>query len=70
MIPKEKAKELVCKYYDLFSVQLENTISFYESKHCALTAVDEILETLSVKTQSDAELHNYWVEVKYQIENL
>jgi len=70
MIPKEKAKELVCKYYDLFSVQLENTISFYESKHCALTAVDEILESFPVKTISDCEKHDYWVTVKTEIENL
>lgn len=41
--PKEKAQEFVDKYYILFSVDLENTISKYESVHCAIIAVEEII---------------------------
>jgi hypothetical protein len=61
MTPKEKAKELIDKYFYLFSVKLENTIDNYEAKQCALIAVDEIIE-----------FHNnlYWQEVKQEIEKL
>ena len=46
MTPREKARELVDKYYHLFSVELENTIADYEAKECALIAVDEMLNNV------------------------
>ncbi len=61
MTPKEKAKELVEKYYELFSVELENTICIYEAKHCALIAVDELIKETGAK---------YWYDVKHEIEKL
>ena len=64
MTPKEKAKELVDKYYHLFSVELENTIDLREAKQCALIAVDEILEECRLEKDW------YWQEVKQEIENL
>ena len=70
MTPKEKAKELVLKYYLLIPM---NTISF--AKQCALIAVDEIL---SLNAESFDELPNphhyyskkYWDEVKKEIEKI
>jgi hypothetical protein len=64
MTPKEKAKELVDKYYHLFSVELENTIDLREAKQCALIAVDEILEECRLEKDW------YWQEVKTEINNL
>ena len=64
MTPKEKAKELVDKYYYLFSVELENTISYYESKQCALISVDLLLKDCEVES------YKYWYEVKQEIEKL
>ena len=64
MTPKEKAKELVEKYYHLFSVELENTIDLREAEQCALIAVDEIIKQV---THSDV---GYWKEVKQEIQKL
>jgi len=83
MTPKEKAIELVDKYYHLFSVKLENTICVYEAKHCALIAVDELISTeyktvsklLEVIEKNRIRLvislnKDYWQEVKQEIEKL
>jgi hypothetical protein len=79
---KEKAKELVDKYYHLFSVELENTIDYREAKQCALIAVEEMLG--EYQSMSDLEskivindevrfiVHQlqYWMLVKQEIEKL
>ena len=77
MTPKEKAKELVEKYFYLFSVELENTIDDYEAKECALIAVDEIIgqwEIIDVYlADGNGELNQnlkYWYTVKKEIELL
>ena len=67
MTPKEKAEELVDKYYNLFSVKLENTICIYEAKHCALIAVDEIL---SDYWSHDTKRRDWWQQVKHELEQL
>ena len=64
MTPKEKAGELVDKYYHLFSVELENTIDYREAKQCALIVVDELLEECKLRRDW------YWLEVKQEIELL
>jgi hypothetical protein len=69
MTPKEKAQELVEKYYELFSVKLENTICIYEAKHCALIAVDEIIEVLW-KTNPNETEYMYWLDVNWEIKKL
>lgn len=69
MTPKEKAKELVDRYYRLFSVELENTIDYTEAKQCALIAVNEIIGTLSPYL-GDNNAMIYWNEVKKEIEKL
>lgn len=60
MTPKEKAKELMLKYYDLIPM---NTVSF--AKQCALIAVAELFDY-----NSKLEMHNYWIKVKQEIEKL
>jgi hypothetical protein len=83
MIPKEKAKELVIKYYT-FGINKEGQLlSWYEAKECALIAVDEMIKTakdvfehcwnhISWKAQYDIVDMNkylsYLEEVKQEIE--
>lgn len=67
MTPKEKARELVEKYFYLFSVELENTIADYEAKECALIAVDEIWRAVQFL---DDETEDFWLDVKIEIEKL
>jgi len=62
MTPKEKAKELVNKYLQIYDGRV------IEAKECALIAVDEILNTKGVYynyTEFD-----YWQQVKQEIEKL
>jgi len=67
MNEKEKAEELVRKYYT-FGINKEGqTLSWLESKQCALICVDEILN--AVTTIADKK-YDYWQEVKKQIELL
>lgn len=75
MTPKEKAIELVDKYYHLFSVELENTIDCREAKHCAIIAVNEIMEELDLIREITGssfvlEIIEYYLQVKKEIEKL
>ena len=71
MTPKEKAIKLVDKYYNLFSVELENTIDYRESKQCALIAVYEMLLEHFADTSEYADRRYYYlIEVKQEIELL
>jgi hypothetical protein len=82
MTPKEKAKELAdkylnasfnCKGCDMIYCDIKcNILAMFEAKECALIAVDEILNAIdwdyyegSAQTE-----HNYWQEVKQEIEKL
>ena len=66
MEPKEKAKELVRKYWDLGGIDVS------KAKQCALKAVNEILNIYQIKnaTFEFYEVRNYWQEVKTEIELL
>ena len=64
MTPKEKAKELMLKYYELIPM---NTVSF--AKQCALIAVEEVIEGICCISVWISTL-NYWEEVKKEIEKL
>jgi len=70
MTPKEKAEELVDKFYQ--KAPLEN-IEFYNNdvmaKECALIAVDEIKGAIGSISVWISTL-NYWQEVKQEIEKL
>jgi hypothetical protein len=57
MTPKEKAQELVDKYYNFGDQE------FDYSKEFALIAVDEILKEVVLTTM-------YWQEVKQEIQEL
>jgi uncharacterized protein YfaA (DUF2138 family) len=68
MTPKEKAEDLLSKYY--FQVQ-----TLAKQKQCALISVDEILngyefDSLDIKHKRIMDNINYWDKVKQEIENL
>jgi hypothetical protein len=79
MTPKEKAVELVNKFYNTIYLDLD----YEQSKYAALIAVDEILETTKVKWATQRKLpngewrlwkgvsyKNYWKLVKQEIEKI
>lgn len=77
MTPKEKAKELVDKMWNIDEGY--GSIGFHEAKQCALIAVDEILDNNCGSTTDygvdaeDNELYMdeyFWMEVKQEIEKL
>jgi hypothetical protein len=65
MIPKQKALQLVDKYYQYFE---SNT----NAKECAIIAVDEILQMVDESMQGflDSDIIAYWKQVKTEIEKL
>ena len=60
MTPKQKAKELVNKYLQIYDGRV------IQAKQCALIAVDEILKVSITYAGKDYE---YYQEVKQEIEN-
>ena len=60
MTPKEKAEELVDKFYPMFLNSVRDTLA----KQCALIAVDEMIEVAYWQGVKD-----YLKEVKQEIEN-
>ena len=77
MTPKEKAKELVDKFFE-YSYRVKWDIdknkwehNFDQSKQCALIAVDEILSMGIMSDSGDWRMaKQYWMEVRTEIENL
>ena len=75
MTPKEKAKDLVSKFIHLTKQITGANGTIYNSKQCALIAVDEILEEISevlMVTASSYVVEHivFWQEVKQEIEKL
>lgn len=74
MTPKEKAKELVYKFYPSVQWKLGQEDCLDRAKQCALIAVDEILwEIIKYADNSKeyvTENTNYWEKVKQEIELL
>ncbi len=75
MTAKEKAEELVNKFYcDIYWV-FGNPKVLYESKsieaakRCALIAVDEIIESIT-HIYETYEYRDYWLQVKKEIEEM
>jgi len=65
MTPKEKAIELVTKYYGHFTAHMSI------AKKCALIAVDEIIEAAEwYESDYHYKKVEYWREVKQEIEKL
>jgi len=63
MIPKEKAEELIEKYYQAIWDLVDTSTAFHYSKQCALIAVDEILNTF----WAEGNQKDYWQTVKEEI---
>jgi len=64
MTPKEKAKELVYKFYPSVQWKLGQEDCLDRAKQCAMIAVDEVLK------QCYSALESYWYEVQQEIELL
>ncbi len=76
MTPKEKAKELYCKYTDALNIRDLRTTANPFAKQCAIIAVDEmikirneIINTLKLGAL-DIEVIAFLEEVKQEIEKL
>jgi len=73
MTPKEKAKELVDRYWVYLRAGLMYDEEAKEdAKHCALIAVDEVL-SIGIMSECDWQiehLYTYWAEVKQEIEKI
>ena len=65
MTPKEKAEELVDKF-------IQTNGNAFLAKECVLIAVDEIIIELTQEISPSVHgfRHNYWKEVKEEIEKL
>jgi len=61
MTPKEKAKELVNKFLQIYDGRVP------QAKQCTLICVDEMLEELGEELKL---AYNYWQEVKQEINKL
>jgi hypothetical protein len=73
MTPEDKAIELVNKFNHFRDNKKKEYIIYQdptESIRCALIAVNEIIDTLTIKNYSDVNDYEYWQEVKQEIENL
>jgi hypothetical protein len=73
MTPRQKAEELVRKYYSFGLNNPAQSFSWYECKQCALIAVDEIILAnphSNTFTNVEYSTMEYWQEVKKEIENL
>jgi hypothetical protein len=68
MTPKEKAKELYFKMYDVYGYDDYHL----RAKKCALISVDEILDDdmYGMEEEHFEKRINYWEEVKKEIELL
>jgi hypothetical protein len=81
LTPKEKAKQLVDKFYQRFPLKM-NVIttrgnlsweydSWNEAKECALIAAREIVDTLyEYHYDSASGAYEFWTEVKEELEAL
>ena len=68
MTAKEKAEELVRKYYTFGLNNPAQSFSWYECQECALIAVDEIIKSINPFGMFLGK--DYWEEVKKEIEKL
>lgn len=71
MIQKEKAEQLVRKYYS-FGINKEGqTLSWDESKQCASIAVDEIIEAIKIADNiTFMYIIEYYKGIKQEIKKL
>jgi len=72
MNPKDRARELVLKFYPEVRWKLGQEDCIKRAKNCAIIAVDEILFSNNTifETNIPHECWKYWEEVKQEIELL
>jgi hypothetical protein len=72
MTPQEKAKQLYDKFNRHCSVKnfFGDNVESYNTKSCALIAVDEILNNEEYLYLGEKKNVKYWQEVKTKIEEL
>lgn len=75
MTPKEKAFILVTQFHNVKPLEDDCNITIYEAKQCALIAVDEILDAVSVKktlylTDMTYQIYSYWSKVKEELNKI
>jgi len=71
MTPKEKAKELVYKFYPSVQWKLGQEDCLNRAKQCALIAVDEVIQTLSLDGRLIfMYIIDWWKDVKNEINRL
>jgi hypothetical protein len=72
MTPKEKAEDLVNKFYNyVFNPESHKDDNLKWTKECALIAVDEVIEQNNIWiNQTGKGTNNYWKLVKEEINNL
>lgn len=81
MTAKEKAKELVDNFYQLFPLEMDVTVTegdlsweyndWQQSKKAALIAVDEMLDFRNGLYMNEGSIvHQYLMDVKQEIEKL
>ena len=76
MSPKEKAKELFNKYWDLLAMHNVLHRRLF-TKYCAIIAVENILNVVNdiwmdsfTTGESENKFYNYWKQVKEELEKL
>ena len=71
MSPKEKAKELVYKFYPSVQWKLGQEDCLDRAKQCALIAVDEMIKQQKFQAENMIwSCVEYWEEIKQEIEKL
>lgn len=71
MTPQEKAKQLFGKYAMYLRANLRyDEEADEDAKHCAIMAVDEILEDQVIEDGMFVQYPNYWIQVKRELEKL
>lgn len=77
MTPKEKAKELIDKFYNhTFNVEKDTEDNFESAKQCALVTIDEMLQIQSITMYPVIEDNyiyghiDYWQKVKQELNKL
>jgi len=65
MTPKEKAKELYCKYADALNIRDLQTTANPFAKQCALITCNEVLGYMGADRGTE-----FWQQVKEEIEKL
>ena len=75
MTPKEKAEELLSKYYKLLPISASFEYTLKICKECSLIAVDELIKELPVLDYHPLGSYTnpkiqYWQNVKQEIQKL